>query len=100
MTARATYPAECPWCGWEMSPWARRHLVVCPRNPALRPHIVAALTDPKRPGCAVGPRIYARRSAGFRAPSASLLYRAWGNWEAVAAEFGLHCESRSRGRVG
>lgn len=80
---------ECPWCGWEVIPTTRRHIKVCPRNPALRQNIIQALSDTERPGYAVSSRVYSRRSYKSRAPSLSLLYRAWGSWSAICAEFGL-----------
>lgn len=90
---------ECPWCGMEITPWARRHLIVCPRNPALRPNIIRALADAERPGYAVSYAIYWRRAGRVRAPSLSLLYRAWGSWPVICAEFGLIWEPvRRRGK--
>lgn len=87
---------ECPFCGIEVTPQARRHLTVCPRNPALREAIIAALRDPTRPGYAVGPRTYGNHSYRRRVPCVTLLYRAWGDWEVVAAYFGLWYEKRRR----
>ena len=93
--------SECPYCGWELTPQiCRRHLNACPRNPALRERIVAALSDAEHPGYAVIPLIYTRRAARGRAPSPMLLYRAWGHWDVAAAYFGLRFEGRCRVREG
>lgn len=99
MSDLAVTCTECPYCGWELTPRnSRRHLNACPRNPALRVRIVLALTDAARPGYAVRPLDYTKRARRGRAPSPSLLYRAWGHWEVAAEYFGLQYERRRKGR--
>ena len=86
---------ECPHCGMELYPHtARRHVRLCPRNPAQRAGIVAALSDPQRPGYAVSYYAYDRRAQRLHAPSTALLFRAWGSWMAVCAAFGLRYDGR------
>lgn len=88
---------ECPHCGMELYPYTeRRHIRLCPRNPAQRASITAALSDADRPGYAVSFDVYARRARRFRVPSPALLYRAWGHWDIVAEYFGLRYDGRRR----
>ena len=81
----------CPHCGraFAYSGNVVQHAAVCPRNPAVRERLAAAIADPDNPGCAVSSSQYRRVSGALGLPSVEVLWRAFGRWEDVAAEFGL-----------
>lgn len=80
----------CGHCGAPVAAhMRRRHDAICPHNPAARAKIMTVLEDPAAPGCAVGVQAYKVASKANGAPSSTVLYRYFGAWPLVCAEFGL-----------
>ena len=84
----------CPHCGraFAYSGNVVQHAAVCPRNPAVRERLAAAIADPDNPGCAVSSSQYRRIAGGLGLPSTETLARVYGSWAQVAAEFGLKAQ--------
>ena len=62
----------------------------------MRERLAAAIADPDNPGCAVSSSQYRRVSGALGLPSVEVLWRAFGRWEDVAAEFGLKAQRTVR----
>lgn len=83
--------AACQHCGGLLDIGVlARHAANCPRNPARRAAIAAALEDADNPGYGVPTPIYKQRvRAGCGLPAKNTLSDAFGDWPAVCAHFGL-----------
>lgn len=76
----------CPYCG---ATTTRVHPPRCPDNPDVRARILAALTDPDKPGYAISKNRYTLHSSALNLPAELTLKRHYGSWAAFVAAFGL-----------
>ena len=85
--------APCPYCARPIKGGKdAMHAAVCPRNPAVRERLAAAIADPDNPGGAVSSLQYRRISGALGLPSVEVLTRAFGSWAGAAAAFGLKAQ--------
>lgn len=84
-------PTTCPACGMQR---IHMHCHVCPEDPEIVAWLAAHLPDPDDPSLIITYRTY--KEIKPAAISVASISRAYGNWEGLAARYGLKLRSQCR----